>query len=133
MKGIFGGLFTTLERSLELVSLRHNLVASNIANEETPGYKAQEVDFYQEMKKQTGEGGLQLAVTKKSHLSAGPSAASGAEVFTPSDSEPSLDGNSVTLEKEMTKVAENTMIYNATITLLNRKFAMLRDAIKEGR
>ena len=81
----------------------------------------------------SGEGDLRLAVTDKSHLTAGPATLGGAEVFTPSDAVSSLDGNSVTLEKEMTKVAENTMIYNATISLLNRKFSMLREAIKEGR
>ncbi|MFQ5328802.1 MAG: flagellar basal body rod protein FlgB [Thermodesulfobacteriota bacterium] len=133
MKGIFGGLISRLEHSLDLVSQRHNLVVSNIANEETPGYKTQEIDFYREVKKASGEGDLRLAVTDKSHLTAGPSTIGGAEVFTPSDAVPSLDGNSVTLEKEMTKVAENTMIYNATISLLNRKFSMLREAIKEGR
>jgi len=133
MKGIFGGWITRLERSLDLASQRHNLVTSNIANEETPGYKTQEIDFYREMKKVSGDGDLQLAVTDKGHIPAGSSALGGAEVFTPSDAVSSLDGNSVTLEKEMTKVAENTMIYNATISLLNRKFSMLREAIKEGR
>ena len=103
-----------LEKVLDIAAFRQRLLTSNIANADTPGYKAKDISFRKELDK---------AVDGDR---------SGYEVYEPVTTMPNRDGNTVNLDLEMAKVAENTLIYNAAAELMSMKIRMTKDAIKEG-
>lgn len=130
--GLFGGTINLLDRSLDIRSMRHNLISSNIANQETPGYKAVDVDFKAALDKAEGE---RLPLVKSDgHHFVGIADAPGGEVSVqPTGVDEGYDKNSVNIEQEMAKMAENTMMYNAAAEILARKFKGLESAIRDAR
>lgn len=105
-----------LEKMLDVAAFRQKVLASNIANADTPGYKAKDISFQKELDRAI-EG-------SKGHDH---------EVYETVTTMPNRDGNTVNLDVEMAKVAENTLIYNAATQLMTMKVRMLKDVIKGGR
>jgi len=106
------GMTANLERYLDLLSSRQKLVASNIANADTPGYKAQDIDFqFEFMSLAKGEQPLAIA--------------------TPGLTE-KPDGNNVNLDRESRLLAENAIRFNLASTLLRGQLKSVRDAIQGG-
>jgi flagellar basal-body rod protein FlgB len=132
-KGMFGGLMPVLERGLDVAVARHKVISSNIANDETPGYKTKEINFEQELKKTLDKNTLSMAKTNSSHLNAGGLGGKGIDIRVDKSAQTGLDGNSVSLEKEMVKMAENKLMHDAAMTLLSKKFEGLKSAIIGGR
>jgi flagellar basal-body rod protein FlgB len=102
----------SLERYMDLLSARQKLVASNIANADTPGYKTQDIDFQSEfMSLVPGE--------------------------TPQTTEPGLvqkpDGNNVSMDREARMLAENAIRFNLASTLVIGQMKEIRSAIDEGK
>ncbi len=123
-----------LGQMLQLQSERHRAVVSNLANQDTPGYKAVEVDFTQALENATASeaGRLPVAVTHPRHIAIGgapPDFPSGAVLSTITRSN-RLDGNSVNAEMEMAKLSQNSLMYNATAEILSAKFRTIRSAIR---
>jgi flagellar basal-body rod protein FlgB len=110
---------------------RAELLASNLANADTPGYKARDIDFRQALRQQQapGDGAGRLALTNSRHLQM-PSQAGGFDVEYRIPQQPSLDGNTVEQQVEMSAYTENAMRYLATLRFLSGKFNSLRTAIK---
>jgi flagellar basal-body rod protein FlgB len=106
------GLASRIERYMDLVSARQKLVASNIANADTPGYKTRDIDFQSEF---------------QSALDAAPPAV--VEV-------PGLkiknDGNNVSLDRESRLLAENALRFNIATELMRSEIQTLHEAIHEG-
>ncbi len=102
--------------ALELRSQRMGLIASNIANASTPGYKARDIDFAAALKAQTGGADVD-------------SAASGATLYRVPVM-PSLDGNTVEMGTEQTAFAENAVGYSATLSFIRGKVDTLTRAMK---
>jgi flagellar basal-body rod protein FlgB len=119
-----------LARAGELRMQRAQLLAGNIANADTPGYTPREMDFRQalELEKQ----GLALAVTDEKHLPVVTPAGGEPVVYEKPDGLPGLDGNTVGLESQMTKLTENRIHYEAGLAALRKKLALLRYAAGEG-
>ncbi|MBI5599113.1 MAG: flagellar basal body rod protein FlgB [Deltaproteobacteria bacterium] len=132
IKEMFGGVIPALERAIEIRSLRHDVILSNIANEETPGFRARDIDFRREMEK-AASGAIEPSATNPGHLKTSYPSGMNAEVVERKPGGAALDGNSVSLEKEMVSLSENTVMHNAAVTILTREFRDLRDAIREGR
>lgn len=133
--GIFDNTINLLGNSLDLRAQRHKLLSSNIANQETPGYMAVDIDFEQEMKKAEGSipSGQPLAATNAMHISTG--GQGGQAVPAVVDRVTDLEGydrNSVGIEAEMARLSENTIMYKTSAQLLKYKFSLLMTAIKEG-
>jgi flagellar basal-body rod protein FlgB len=105
-----------LEKMLDVAAFRQKVLASNIANADTPGYKAKDISFQKELDKAI-EG----------------SKGQDHEVYEIVTTMPNRDGNTVNLDIEMAKVAENTLIYNAATQLMAMKMRMIKDVIKGGR
>ncbi|MEW5743997.1 MAG: flagellar basal body rod protein FlgB [Nitrospirota bacterium] len=105
-----------LEKMLDVAAFRHRVLASNIANADTPGYKAKDISFHQELEKAVQQ-------------DAPPSC----EVRETVTTMPNRDGNTVNLDIEMAKVAENTLLYNTATQLMTMKVRMLKDVLKGGR
>jgi len=112
--------------SLTLREQRSAMLASNIAHAATPGYKARDIDFASVLAAQAGQGGMRA--THAMHVRhAGPG---GADLGYRQPVNPSLDGNTVELDVEQREFAENTLRYQISLTLLNRKISGLTRAIK---
>lgn len=134
---IFDRTMQLLERTLDLRSERQRVIASNLANEETPGYRATELSFLDQLRSaHRGRLPVVLAATHARHfgLSGGRGfgAVTGKLSQVPAGDLP-LDDNSVNLELEMAKLSDNVMQYNAAATILARKFQALLNAVREGR
>ncbi len=133
---IFDRTMQLLNRTLDLRQARQRVIASNIANEETPGYRATELSFQDSLQAANrGRDFVSLAVTQGQHI--GPRGNPVQQVMGKLGSVPAgdipLDANSVNIELEMAKMSENAMQYNAAADLLARKFRGLLNAIREGR
>jgi len=116
-------------RALMVRSRRNELLASNIANADTPGYKARDIDFRAILDSAGNPAGLRT--THQNHLSlSGESGIAGAELLYRVPNQPSLDGNTVDPDLEKAAFAENALRYNASLTFLDRKFKGLIMALK---
>ncbi len=117
------------ERALKMRSYRAELLASNMANADTPGFKARDIDFKQalnaETLKQTG-----LRTTHKNHISTASSGLSPAHLRYRIPSQPSLDGNTVDMQHEKSAFAANALEYQASLGFLNGKISGLKRAIR---
>ena len=108
------------ENSLRLRVQRQQVLASNIANADTPHYKARDFDFAQVLQARLKASGSATALAQSSPAHLG-GAASGAlpETQLRSASQNSLDGNTVDLDLERAAFAENALRYEASVTLAN--------------
>jgi flagellar basal-body rod protein FlgB len=133
---IFDRTMQLLHRTLDLRQARQRVIASNIANEETPGYRATELSFQDSMQAaQRGRSLVTLAVTQDRHF--GPRGDSFQQITgklgpVPAGDLP-LDANSVNIELEMAKMSDNAMQYNSAASIMAIRFRHLMGAIREGR
>jgi len=137
MINLFSKTMSLMEQALNLRSERHRVISGNIANQDTPGYQSKEIRFKEIMDnaKQSSTH-MVLKKTDPSHLSpTGKGFASKKEhaVLSASKGTTRLDGNTVKGEEEMAKLAENTLMYNATAQIIASKFRGLKNVIHEGR
>lgn len=123
--------FHALEKTIRITRQRHEVVSSNIANIETPGYRAKDIDFKAALAGASGAGrGFKLVRTDAQHI--------GREMNSASQIEPFADPgewngfNWVNVDKEMTKLTENNLMYRAGVEALLRKLAILKTVIQEG-
>ena len=131
--GLFDKTISLLGNSLDLRAARNKLLASNIANQETPGYRAVDINFEDELRKKQGAAmAAPLARTDTAHLIPVREAGVSPAVVERSTDTESYDRNSVGIEGEMVKLSENSMMYNASARMLKGKFNLLMTAIKEG-
>ena len=121
-----------LPQALQLQSRRTEVLAANLANSDTPNYKARDLDFRAALADASTPGAqLQMSATNSQHLATAGSSGSGLD--TPlqyrTPLAPSLDGNTVDTHLEQAAFAENAVRYQATVTFLNAKFRSLMTAI----
>ncbi len=130
---LFGRTIGLLGRSLDLRAAEQRAIVSNIANNETPGYKARDVDFGEMLESAAGDGvpRVRLIATDPAHFGA-KDKARGIKMVERPAGETGLDGNTVDIEDEMARLSGNYMMYNMSAKLLKKKFSMLMTAIKEG-
>lgn len=118
-----------LPGNLTLYSQRSDLIASNIANADTPGYKARDIDFRAVLAKAGGDN-VRLATTNPGHLPLDGTRATGAEPLYRVPLQPALDGNTVDAHVEQSEFTQNAVRYQSTLTFLNGRFKSLLLAIK---
>ncbi|WP_017939029.1 flagellar basal body rod protein FlgB [Zestomonas thermotolerans] len=107
-------------RALELRTLRSEILAANLANEDTPGFQARDIDFAGEMRR-----------LDDAFAAAGDSGGA-AQLKYRVPTQPSQDGNTVELSVEQAAFAKNAMDFQTSLTFLSMKFRGLKQAI-EGR
>jgi flagellar basal-body rod protein FlgB len=111
-----------LSGMLDYRSKRHQIVASNIANIDTPGFKPSDITFKKELLKQNP---VQLTTTNPAHI---------APKTNQSDKvafEMKTSDEKVKIDTEMANLAENNIMYNMTVEMLARKFRSLNTVLKE--
>jgi flagellar basal-body rod protein FlgB len=116
--------FTILDRLIRATSLRHGVLSENIANVDTPGYKAKDVKFNGLLDSEMG-----LVVTDQHHLSTG-GPGSQPEIENAEDAQAWPDKNDVELDQEVAKMTENSMLFQAGVSLLETKIRMFKNALK---
>ena len=122
------------QNALALRSQRAEMLASNIANADTPGYKARDIDFKSALANVNQQSGYSQSTsslnrTNSNHIQIS-SAATNAEVLYRVPNQSSLDGNTVDGLAEKSAFAENALRYQASITFLDGKLKGLLAAIK---
>ncbi|HEU4683469.1 MAG TPA: flagellar basal body rod protein FlgB [Nitrospira sp.] len=133
---IFDKTMGLIERTLDLRHARQRLIASNIANEETPGYRATDLHFQEALSSAAnGRPPVSLASTHAGHLGlrgAGVHAVTGRIAEVPAGDLP-LDANSVNIELELAKLSDNAMQYNSAATIMGVRLRQLLSAIRDAR
>lgn len=122
-----------VQTALNLRAYRQELLASNIANADTPHYKARDIDFKAALDGALGKsqgGALALQQTVAGHLSAAGTNRYGAAVQYRSEEQSSVDGNTVIMDVERAAFAENAVQMEAMLTFVNGRFKTLASAIQ---
>jgi flagellar basal-body rod protein FlgB len=125
----------TLQKNLNTGSLRHKVLTSNIANIDTPNYKAFEVVMEDARKHQAhAKRPVELVRTQPRHFSGRYSSSSPTKIETVDSSGNNFraDGNTVDLDRTMGKLAENTLMYRTAAQIIKKKFQGLKNAIQGG-
>jgi flagellar basal-body rod protein FlgB len=119
------------QTALNLQAQRQQMLASNIANADTPNYKARDIDFRSALKGAMGgrTGPLALAGTSSRHLAAGTEMPFGAYVGYRGEFQSSVDGNTVNMDVERAAFAENSVHYEASVTFINGLLRSMQTAI----
>jgi flagellar basal-body rod protein FlgB len=107
------GLSNRIERYMDLLSARQRVVAANIANTDTPGYRTRDVSFQSLFQDQSHSS--QPVVTEVAGLPV------------------KNDGNNVSLDRESRLLAENALRFNLASNLLRSQIRIVRSAIEEGK
>lgn len=132
---LFGKTMAALERSLNLRSVNQKLIVSNIANMDTPNFKAFKMMVNEEMQGASGEAPrLNMTRTQVGHLTMTPESGEMGRIERVENDPLALrgDGNTVELDTEMSNLAENTLMYNTASQIIANKFKGLKDVIKGG-
>ncbi|WP_427911959.1 flagellar basal body rod protein FlgB [Ramlibacter sp. MMS24-I3-19] len=117
-------------QALTLLAERQKVLAGNIANADTPGYQARDFDFAQALaaaRAGNGVGGMQA--TNAAHLGAAGGTPGDPALQWRTPEQPSLDGNTVDLDKERARFADNAMRYEATLRFINNDVRQMLSAI----
>ena len=131
-------------QALTLRSERQRLLASNIANADTPGYKSRDMDFAAALREATGQQGSSLGAnrpggvvtagrmdtTHSGHISGSTMSSGQSSLLYSTASQPSLDNNSVDMDRERASFADNAIKYEATLGFINGSVKTMLEAIK---
>lgn len=124
--------FAFQEKVLALRGYRQQVLASNIANADTPNYKAMDINFAAAMRQaQGGTGGVALARTSAGHLDGkGVGSVAGVKPMYRTSVQPSIDGNTVDTNIEQAQFSENALQYMSTLQFINGKIQSTMLALK---
>ena len=134
MGGLLDSFSTSLvHQAMNMRQIRQKLIASNISNVSTPQYVSQDIAFEKHLQNLSKSSSGQMKTTHPNHMQ--PSG--GMEGFSPDLIQPAQyavnnDLNSVDLEHEMMKMAENNVMFDALVTALGKRFEGIDYAIREG-
>ena len=135
MSPIPQNLFGIHTQALDLWQRRADVLANNLANADTPGYLARDIDFRNALTAAggSGDGNLPLQAPTAGQIGSGPNAAPGSaalEYRVPT--QPSMDGNTVDAQVEQADFAANSVHYQASLSFITAQIHMLRTAITGG-
>lgn len=117
---IFSPVIQGLGQALDLYQARHRVLAENVANAETPGYRARDLDFGSALAR-AFDGGDE------------PGAGDEAEPVVDAQAAVKVDGNSVDIDTEMSRLSQNALKIVALSQIVAKKYASLRAVITDGR
>ena len=125
---MFENIFGIHEQALLLHGQRLGVLATNLANADTPNYKARDIDF-SEVLSRTGDAPLPLTATQAAHITFNDGGLPAGELKYRNPYQASLDGNTVEMPVEQAAFSENNVRYQASLTFINLKIAELQLAI----
>jgi flagellar basal-body rod protein FlgB len=126
----FSKIFNDLDKAIRVTQKRNAVVASNISNIDTPKYKPKDINFKEAMDRALEtDNQLNLTRTNPGHINMN-MRPQGIETF---EEEGEWNGyNWINIDKEMTKLTENNLMYREAVETLLRKIALIKEVIKEG-
>lgn len=131
MSSINDNLFGLHTQALDLWQRRSEVLASNLANADTPGYLARDVDFRKALASASGQGdGLAMTVTQPGQIN--PQAQASTQLAYRVPTQPTMDGNTVDAQTEQADFAANGVHYQASLSFITAQIHMLRTAITGG-
>ena len=122
---VFDKTLNMIEDRLTLNSVNQKLISGNLANINTPGYRAKEVSFERALRDSLEEGVLNMVRSNGSHMAPDDPVQA---MKTPEV----VENGPVDLDTEMVNLTKNTIEYNHMVGMLNKKFTLLKTAITEG-
>jgi flagellar basal-body rod protein FlgB len=125
----FDDVFGIHEQALLLRSRRAEVLAANLANADTPGYKARDFDFKSLLAKEV-DGGSRMRTTHGLHISSEQGVVPSSQLAYRVPMQPSLDGNTVDTEQEHTAFSVNAIEYQASLTFINNQISGIRKALR---
>lgn len=132
-KLLFSNTMHLMAMGLDAASLRNNVIANNLANVDTPGFKRSDVVFEEELRRAvTGQQKLQGRMTHEKHIPIPPGNAVIPRIVTEYKTSIRNDGNNVDIDREMALLAKNSIMYDALTASLNGDLRKIKSAI-EGR
>jgi flagellar basal-body rod protein FlgB len=121
-----------LTTALNFREMRQELISSNVANANTPGYKAKKLDFEEALARALDvDGQMQMNATDGRHYNVGGGGFNNLEpeIYDNPNGVVSENGNTVDVEAEMAQMAENKLMYDALVQLINKKMGIMKYAI----
>ncbi len=126
---MFDNIFGIHEQALLLQGQRLSVLANNLANADTPGFKARDIDFTAALAGADQEQSLATSVTEPGHILTGGQEFSPAQLKYRNPFQASLDGNTVEMPMEQAAFAENNVRYQASLAFINGRIAELQYVI----
>ena len=126
----FDKSITGLTKAMDLQKKRNEAVSSNIANSETPQYRAVDVTFAGELEKAYGLSSSPLNKTDAKHMDL--SESDGSHLVPDLSGATRADGNNVDLDIQMAKLADTSVKYSIAANLIRRKMQTIREALTQG-
>jgi len=125
---MFDNIFGIHEPALLLAGQRLSVLANNMANADTPNFKARDIDFAEVLSGQ-GDNPLPMTATNAGHMTLSENGVPAAEVKYRNPYQAALDGNTVEMPVEEAAFAENNVRYQASLTFVNSQISTLSYAI----
>jgi flagellar basal-body rod protein FlgB len=122
---LFDTTLSALERGIAYATRRHEVIARNVANMETPGYRAEDVVFDDALRPLMAS----MPAQPLGGLLPGAPAGRPVQLIYSEDAPPGDNGNDVQLDKQMARLAENAMFHNALVQILAGQINSLKQAI----
>jgi flagellar basal-body rod protein FlgB len=126
---MFENVFGIHEQALLLHGQRLGVLATNLANADTPGYKARDIDFGAVLSQAQGETELPLQADNAAHITFGNSELPSGDLKYRNPYQASLDGNTVEMPVEQAAFSEDNVRYQASLNFINSQISELQLAI----
>ncbi|MBK4715450.1 MULTISPECIES: flagellar basal body rod protein FlgB [Tenebrionibacter/Tenebrionicola group] len=126
------------KEALNLLAQRQEILAANIANSDTPGYQARDIDFSAELKnavekgRAAAGGALSLNLTSSGHIPATAPAHLEHQLLYRIPDQPSADGNTVDMDRERVNFADNSVKYQTSLTMMNSRIKGMMTVMNQG-
>lgn len=125
-----------LSAAVKFREMRQEIISSNIANAETPGYKAKKLDFEEALARALDvDGQMNMNIDDGQHFNVGNGGFNNLqpEIYDDPNGVVSEDGNTVDREAEMAKMTENKIMYDTLVQLMNKKLGLMKYTINSER
>ncbi|WP_099158091.1 flagellar basal body rod protein FlgB [Virgibacillus ndiopensis] len=130
---LFGGTFQTLEKSLDYATAKNRTISNNIANVDTPNYKAKDVVFKNVLNDAISSS-IEAKRTNTKHIAFdNESMQHSYRIISKNNTMYNHNGNNVDVDKEMSELAKNQIYYQGLVDRINGKFSSLQTVIRGGR
>lgn len=128
----FAKVLSVHDDALLLRSQRAEVLANNLTNADTPGFKARDIDFHAMLKGEmsTQQQGMSMQTTNDKHLTGTSMSTGPANLMYRNPLMPSVDGNTVDANVEQAEFMENSLGYQTSFSFLNSRFKGLKSALK---
>lgn len=133
---LFDKTTSALGAAINMRQIKKDITSANIANAETPGYHAKKIDFENALARALDIDGLRgMSTSSDAHFAVGGGSMSklAPDIYENPEGAINNDGNTVDLEREMSNLTENAIMYKAALELINKKMAAIKYAATEGR